>query len=132
MKLRHLFLSGIPGFALMSLNLVTLPGHTATTSAPHDTQRLKVDAVRNEVDSIRNIDSISNWRTLDTQRLTLRINKAQNYLLTLSQPCAQLSGARLVGVSMTNREIWADFDYIAADGWECRIDTIERLERRRS
>lgn len=82
-----------------------------------------------EVESIKNIERISDWKTLDTKHLTLTVNNAQSYLLTLDDQCMHLRGARLVGVSMTNQEIWADFDHIAADGWECRIDTITRLRR---
>ena len=85
-----------------------------------------------EVASIKNIESISDWQTLDTKHLTLTINNAQHYLLTLDDQCMHLRGARMVGVSMTNQEIWADFDHVAADGWECRIDTITRLGRNRS
>lgn len=81
-----------------------------------------------EVDSIQNIETLSEWTTLDTRRLTLRVNKSQNYLLTLQEHCEHLRGARLVGVSMSNQEIWADFDHIAADGYECRIDRINRLQ----
>ena len=82
-----------------------------------------------EVESIKNIERISDWRTLDTKHLTLKVNNAQSYLLTLADQCVHLRGAQLVGVSMTNQEIWADFDHVAADGWECRIDTITRLSR---
>ncbi len=89
-------------------------------------------AVGIEVESIKNVESISDWQTLDTRHMTLKINNAQHYLLTLEDQCMQLRGARMVGVSMTNQEIWADFDHVAADGWECRIDTITRLGRNSS
>jgi len=82
-----------------------------------------------EVDSIRGIESLTNWTTLDTRRLTLRVNHAEQYLLTLEDHCEHLRGAQLVGVSMTNQEIWADFDHVAADGYECRIDRITHLTR---
>ena len=91
-----------------------------------------VDLRGAEVESIKNVESISDWQTLDTKHLTLKINNAQRYLLTLEDQCMHLRGARMVGVSMTNQEIWADFDHVAADGWECRIDTITRLGRNRS
>ena len=84
-----------------------------------------------EVDSIRGIENLTDWNTLDTQNLTLRVNHAEHYLLTLENPCEHLRGAQLVGVSMTNQEIWADFDHVAADGYECRIDRITRLGRGR-
>ena len=82
-----------------------------------------------EVDSIRGIETLTDWQTLDTRNLTLRVNHAEHYLLTLREPCSYLRGAQLVGVSMTNQEIWADFDHVAADGYECRIDRITRLGR---
>ena len=85
-----------------------------------------------EVESIRGVETISDWQTLDTRHLTLRINHAHQYLFKLADHCAQLRGARMVGVSMTNQEIWADFDYVAADGWECRIERITRLGRQHS
>ena len=53
-----------------------------------------------EVDSIRGIESLTDWITLDTQNLTLRVNHAEHYLLTLKNPCEHLRGAQLVGVSM--------------------------------
>ena len=105
---------------------VLLAASTATASP--DAMRLHGA----EVDSIKNVESISDWQTLDTKHLTLKINNAQSYLLTLDDQCMHLRGARMVGVSMTNQEIWADFDHVAADGWECRIDTITRLGRKRS
>jgi len=80
-----------------------------------------------DVDSIRGIEYLTDWTTIDTQHLTLRVNHAEQYLLTLQDPCDYLRGAQLVGVSMTNQEIWAEFDHIAADGHECRIERITRL-----
>lgn len=85
-----------------------------------------------EVESIKGVETLSDWRTLDTQHLTLRVNHGKQYLLKLRDPCHRLRGAQLVGISMTNQEIWADFDHVAADGYECRIDTITRLGRSRS
>ena len=81
-----------------------------------------------EVESISGIETLTHWTTLDTRRLTLRVNHAERYLLTLDDHCEHLRGAQLVGVSMTNQEIWADFDHVAADGHECRIDRITRLK----
>jgi hypothetical protein len=79
------------------------------------------------VASIRNIESISDWQTLDAQHLTLRINHTKQYLLTLKRQCPQLRAARLVGVSMSNQEIWAGFDHVNADGWQCPIGQIRRM-----
>ena len=102
-----------------------------TANAATPSQLLGQVAGGTEVESIRGIEKLTHWNTLDTQNLTLRVNHAEHYLLTLENPCEHLRGAQLVGVSMTNQEIWADFDHVAADGYECRIDRITRLGRGR-
>lgn len=111
-SLRYLVTTLLLGLSLTSL-AATQPEHLWGT----------------EVDSIRGIETLTDWNTLDTRNLTLRVNHAEHYLLTLQEHCTYLRGARLVGVSMTNQEIWADFDHVAADGYECRIDRITRLGR---
>ncbi len=113
--------------ACTSLALFTSLSASAATPTQIDVKALGSGGT--EVDSIRGIESLTDWTTLDTQNLTLRVNHAEHYLLTLQDPCEHLRGAQLVGVSMTNQEIWADFDHVAADGYECRIDTITRLGR---
>jgi len=124
------------GFSRAVFASLVLSGSLLTTisaaGAPQSAHLYATHLAGTEVDSIKNIERISDWQTLDTQHLTLRVNNAQSYLLTLQDPCEYLRGARIVGVSMTNQEIWADYDYIAADGRECRIDSITRLGRNRS
>ena len=122
MRLRILTTCTTAGVALFA----SLTANAATPS-----QLLGQVAGGTEVESIRGIEKLTDWNTLDTQNLTLRVNHAEHYLLTLENPCEHLRGAQLVGVSMTNQEIWADFDHVAADGYECRIDRITRLGRGR-
>lgn len=134
--IRRLPIKAFAAGLLIGSSLLTVS--TATAQQPARLDRamgIMPDSMRlkgAEVDSIKNVENISDWQTLDMKHLTLKINNAQRYLLTLDDQCVHLRGARLVGVSMTNQEIWADFDHVAADGWECRIDTITRLGRSRS
>jgi len=117
--------------AMVPAALIPAIGNAASNIAP--ATRVHPDQVRlrgTEVESIRGIETLSDWHTIDNQRLTLRVNHSKEYLLTLRAPCHRLRGAELVGVSMTNQEIWADYDHVAADGYECRIDTITQLGRR--
>ena len=122
MRLRILTTCTTAGVALFA---------SLTANAAKPSQLLGQVAGGTEVESIRGIEKLTHWNTLDTQNLTLRVNHAEHYLLTLENPCEHLRGAQLVGVSMTNQEIWADFDHVAADGYECRIDRITRLGRGR-
>jgi len=124
MRLRILTTCTATGLALIA-------SLTANAAAPAPIHTQVSGLTGTEVDSIRGIENLTDWTTLDTQNLTLRVNYAEHYLLTLKDPCEHLRGAQLVGVSMTNQEIWADFDHVAADGYECRIDRITRLGRGR-
>lgn len=105
---------------------------TAKSPSPASILPDQVRLQGTEVDSILGVETLSDWRAIDSQHLTLRVNQGKQYLLTLSDPCLQLRGARRIGISMTNQEIWADFDTLSADGYECQIDTITRLGRSRS
>ncbi len=111
---------------IVTLGFVGATGSAVTTSAnPTPADWVQHSGVA--VTSIRNIESISEWQTLDAQHLTLRINHTKQYLLTLKRQCPQLRAARLVGVSMSNQEIWAGFDHVNADGWQCPIGQIRRM-----
>ena len=78
------------------------------------------------VQSIPQADRITDWTTVDGQRVM--VNNAQNsYLLTLKHQCHGLAWAQNVTVSMSNNTIWAGFDAIQADGLQCPIDRIWRL-----
>ena len=123
---KHSRTSSINSFRWLTPTLhlgLTLMGLSPTSIAAPQPEQLW----GTEVDSIRGIETLTDWHTLDTRNLTLRVNHAEHYLLTLQEHCTYLRGAKLVGVSMTNQEIWADFDHVAADGYECRIDRITRL-----
>lgn len=116
---------------LLAACAASVPSH-AINPAPTAMHPDQVRLQDTEVESILGVETLSDWRTLDTQHLTLRVNHGTQYLLTLRDPCHQLRGAQLVGISMTNQEIWADFDHVAVDGYECKIDTITQLGRGRS
>ena len=111
-----------------------IAGVTVTVGEPVPTELAGLESVSlpsgvsgTDVENIKGVETLSDWTTLTSKHLTLQVNNSQRYLLTLQDSCQQLRGARRVAVSMTNQEIWADFDYVAADGHECRINQITRL-----
>ena len=59
--------------------------------------------------------------------VVVSVGDSDAYVLTLKVACHQLTYATNVGVSMAENTIWAGFDYVTADGWQCPIDTIRKV-----
>ena len=79
------------------------------------------------VRSIPDVQHISDWATIDNQRVVVSVNETDSYLLTLKQQCHGLGWAQNITVTMSNNTIWAGFDEIKADGLQCPIDQISRM-----
>ena len=79
------------------------------------------------VRSIPDAQQISDWTTIDNQRVVINVNATDTYLLTLKQQCHGLGWAQNITVTMSNNTIWAGFDEIKADGLQCPIDRISRV-----
>jgi hypothetical protein len=79
------------------------------------------------VRSIPDAQQISDWTTIDNQRVVISVNATDTYLLTLKQQCHGLGWAQNIKVTMSNNTIWAGFDEITADGLLCPIDHISRM-----
>ena len=82
--------------------------------------------VGRSVESIPSADQIQAFEALDTMHVRVTVADA-DYILTLKVACHQLSFAANVEVSMADNTIWADFDYVTADGWQCPIDSIRQV-----
>ena len=76
--------------------------------------------------SIPSAHQIQAFEALDTMHVRVSVEDA-DYILTLKVACHQLAYAANVAVSMADNTIWADFDYVTADGWQCPIDTIRKV-----
>ncbi|MEM7220238.1 MAG: DUF6491 family protein [Pseudomonadota bacterium] len=82
------------------------------------------------VERISNVETISDWRVLDVQRLALTVNSVDEYLLTLRDPCQALRYSSAVSVSASEQTIWAGFDAVHAGGEICRIKHIDAIKTR--
>ena len=78
------------------------------------------------VNNIPSAHQIQAFEALDTMHVLVSVADA-DYILTLKVACHQLSFAANVAVSMADNTIWADFDYVTADGWQCPIDSIRKI-----
>ena len=79
------------------------------------------------VDRIAFADQIDDWKLLDNRHAVVKVGNHQNYLLTFTNDCYRLSWAQHVGVSSSNNTIYAGFDYVTADGWQCPIESIRKF-----
>ncbi|MEM1436884.1 MAG: DUF6491 family protein [Pseudomonadota bacterium] len=79
------------------------------------------------VDAIRSVERVESWQTLGTRHVVLSVDASRTYLLTLQRHCQVLNWAQSVNVSRSGNVIWAEFDYVNADGERCGIGAIHRL-----
>ncbi len=106
--------------------LLTVPAG-ALPPAEDATGRLAA-ALAAPVRSIPMANRINGWEQLDNQHVVLRLDD-HDYLITLKDQCPGLTWAQAVAVTMSNNTIWAGFDAITADGWQCPIERINPLAR---
>lgn len=74
-------------------------------------------------------DQISGWRHIDDQHVVVDVAAQGSYLLTLADQCLGLSWAPAVAVTMSNNTIWAGFDAVTANGMQCAIRSIDRIQQ---
>ena len=108
-------------FRLAACLLATVVCGTALALPPGTSQG---ESVR----SIPDANEISDWTALDNRRVIISVNAADAYLLTLKQQCHGLGWAQSISVTMSNNTIWAGFDSIRADGLQCPIDKISKVD----
>lgn len=99
----------------------------ATSEAPASARALISAASTLSVDHIPSVERIDHWEALDNRHVLLSVDAGRSYVLTLAQNCHQLNWAQSVDVSRSDNAIWAQFDYVAADGWHCSIGEIHQL-----
>lgn len=79
------------------------------------------------VDRITDASAIAAYEFLDPIHMLLTVDPERHYRLTFDAPCNQARFAERIGISRTDDEIHAGWDYVLAGGLRCRIDTIEKL-----
>ncbi len=72
---------------------------------------------------------IRSWQAIDERHVVVSLSPTKNYLLTLRRQCPSLTYASNFGVSASNNNIYAGFDYITADGRKCGIAAINKITK---
>ena len=79
------------------------------------------------VDRITDASEIAAYEYLDPTHLLLTVDPKRTYRLTFDAPCNPARFASRIDISRSDDEIHAGFDYVVANGQQCRINTIEAL-----
>jgi hypothetical protein len=89
------------------------------------------------VASMPNASAIQDWTAEDSFHMVVQIAQASAsqvgtahvdvYRFTFTEACYNLRWASSVGLSGSQDQVWAGFDYLTADGQRCSIGAIDRL-----
>jgi hypothetical protein len=82
---------------------------------------------RQTIDRITDASEIDAYEYLDPTHLLLTVDPKRTYRLTFDAPCNTARFASRIDISRSDDQIHAGFDYVLADGQQCRINTIEAL-----
>lgn len=79
------------------------------------------------VTSMPGASEIQAWAPIDTLNVLVQIAEEGIFRLTFTEACYNLRWADNIGLSGSQNQVWAGFDYLTADGQRCSIGSINRL-----
>ena len=68
------------------------------------------------------------WEPISKNQLVVWTDINRAYLITVFPPCTDLMFAHRIGLSSTADTVYAHFDSVRAEGWQCIIDTIQPVD----
>jgi hypothetical protein len=83
------------------------------------------------VDHLTWLTEYNGWEPISHYQLVLWTDINQAYLITVFQPCTDLMFARRIALHPTADTIYAHFDSVHVDRWNCVIKTIQPVDYRR-
>lgn len=109
---------------------------TACSSIPLE-QREAAERARFEayagkpVDHFTWLTDYNGWEPISPNQLVLWTDINEAYLITVFQPCTDLMFARRIGLHPTADTVYAHFDSVHVEHWNCVINTIQPVDYRR-
>lgn len=83
------------------------------------------------VDHFTWLTGYDGWEPISRDQLVVWTDINQAYLITVFRPCTDLMFARRIALSPTAGTVYAHFDSVRAEGWNCMIKTIQPVDYRR-
>lgn len=109
---------------------------TACSSIPLEkrdaAERARFEAYAGKpVDHLTWLTDYSGWEPISPDQLILWTDINQAYLITVFRPCTNLMFARHIGLHPFANTIYAHFDSVHVDHWNCIIKSIQPVDYRR-
>jgi hypothetical protein len=83
------------------------------------------------VDHLTWLTDYNGWEPISRDQLVLWTDINDAYLITVFRPCTNLMFARRIGLHPTASTVYAHFDSVHVDRWNCIIKTIQPVDYRR-
>jgi hypothetical protein len=83
------------------------------------------------VDHFTWLTDYEGWEPISPDQLVIWTDINQAYLITVFHPCTDLMFAQHIGLSSTADTVYAHFDSVRAQGWNCIIKTIQPVDYKR-
>lgn len=71
------------------------------------------------------------WEPISRDQLVIWTDINRAYLITVFRPCTDLMFAQRIGLSSTADTVYAHFDSVHVQGWNCMIKTIQPVDYQR-
>jgi hypothetical protein len=95
-------------------------------------ERAKFEAYAGKpVDHFTWLTDYDGWEPISRNQLVVWTDINQAYLITVFRPCTDLMFARRIALHPTANTLYAHFDSVHVEGWNCIIDTIQPVDYRR-
>ena len=80
------------------------------------------------VDHFTWLTDYDGWEPISPDQLVIWTDINQAYLITVFKPCTDLMFARRIALHPTADTVYAHFDSVRVEGWNCIINTIQPVD----
>ncbi|MGH8295799.1 MAG: DUF6491 family protein [Steroidobacteraceae bacterium] len=92
-------------------------------------QRARFEAYAGKpVDHFTWLTRYDGWEPISSDQLVVWTDINRAYLITVFKPCTDLMFARRISLTPTADTIYAHFDSVHVEGWNCVIKTIQPVD----
>ena len=79
------------------------------------------------LDRINFVHTISDWKYIDSNRVSVTVGPARHYVLNLRDSCHQLRHSERIGITPTNNVVRPGFDNVKSRHEVCQIISIDQV-----
>lgn len=121
----------LAGSLLTSLALLSACSGMPRRQADSQEVQRYMDYAGEPVNSFSLFGGLDNWQSLSRDKIVVWTKPNDAYLVTVQQPCSDLSFAQRIGVTSTGTTVNRGLDFVTARHEKCTILEIRPLDYRR-